>query len=384
MDSMVNMESTGFDSTENTDSTEIDSTENTDESEIDCTEVLMDNFMDSADVPDEEVPVDVEGRLSSLIERVKKEYCFNMPDFFHMSECFEKLYPHRKSRAWLLYESLCNAKVQGGALKEIDMSFYGERQHRNVFLRSCYFDMFELILDSLKIPSGNYWHLILGSPGIGKSWFHVFCLYVLIKANVPVFIQREENSALYYNGELYRCKDLIGNSLFTKSNIWRLYDRSEAPTGIWPENISVMVSSPNSKTYDNYAKLCRFGVMYMPLWNYTELKLSNLLRTPPKSILSERRLKERFELCGGIARHIFDDFRVYSQECERVISGFYNREPHPCLLKDVDKVRSTIFGLSVPNNYFEFEIRFLSDSIKGEVKQILRDEVVDSLMNVII
>ena len=333
----------------------------------DSLEVLLKAFHESAVVPDEEVPADVDGRLSKVIQRVHEEYHFNLPDYkideddsFKKVECaFEKEF----------YDSLCNAKVEGGALKSIDMHYYGIARCKPVLLRSCYFDMFELILDSLKIPSKSHWHLILGSPGIGKSWFHVFCLYVLVKANAPFFLQRMGHSELLFNGQTYRCKRL-DNALFTKSNIWLLYDGIQAPTEISPTNISVMVSSLRQKTYKEYAKMCRFGVMYMPLWNYTELTRLNLLSLPMNK-MSEEGLKKCYRICGGVARHIFDHFTVHKAECVPVISGISIGDLDLTEMEDIESRSHNYYGLEVSDNYFEFKVRFLTKAIAEMVGQKL-------------
>ena len=287
--------------------------------------------------------------LEAIIERVKTDYKFNMPDYKVDEKFFQKVEdPVAVQR--LLFDSLCKAKVVGEALDNIELSFYEKQEYRPILLRSCYFDLFELILDSLRIPQDNHRHLILGSPGIGKSWFHVFCLFVLMKAEIPVYIQRKGYSALFFKGEAYEaydCNNLVRNNLLSRSNIWHLYDRTEPPKGLSSENITVMVSSPGRETYKDYVKCCHFGRMYMPLWNYKELELINRLRTPSTSRLSEERLRERFQLCGGIARHIFDDYKDYKKEYARAVSDYSISELHPNPLRDDDERGHLIYGLKV-------------------------------------
>ena len=311
-------------------------------------------------------PFDPEKRLEAIIKRVKEEYSFDKPEYKVDAKCFEKVEePDDEER--LLFDSLCKTKVVDGALNAIDMSFYEKQGNRPILLRSCYFDLFELILDSLRIPRDNHRHLILGSPGIGKSWFHVFCLYVLVKADVPVFIQRKELTALFFKGEAYRCRTLNGNRLLRRTNIWHLYDRAEGPTGIGAGNIAVMVSSPDVKAYKEYAKTCHFGRMFMPLWSFAELTKANLLCLPASSILTEVILEERYQLCGGIARHIFDDNEDYLTKYEPPISSIKMKTLVSLKSAEIHKITHQIFGLNVHENYFKYEIAFLSNLIADKV-----------------
>ena len=328
------------------------------------TEILLDDFEASAVISD--TTFDPKERLEAIIKRVKNEYTFNMPNYKIDKKFFEKV-KNREEDARLLFDSLRNAQVVGDAFENIEMSFYGKAGYRAILLRSCYFDLFELILDSLQIPHDNYWHLILGSPGIGKSWFHVFCLYVLIQADVPVYIQRQGYSTLFFKDEAYRClvKDLEGNML-RRSNIWHLYDRKEPPLGMPPKNICVVVSSPRVTSYEDYKKLCHFGILFMPLWSFAEVSKANLLRFPKSLILSQATLKERFRICGGIARHIFDDFRIYKKEYKPAVKNISRSDFIIINQKQIDKVTHKVFGLSVSESYLDYEIIFLSKHLADE------------------
>ena len=338
------------------------SNRNMDSMKVGLTTELMKEWRANAVVAD--APFNRKKKLEGIIKRVKKEYAFNMPEYKIDEKFFQKVEdPIAVQR--LLFNSLCNAKVVGEALKDIEMSFYEKDGYRSILLRSCYFDLFELILDSLRIPHDNHRHLILGSPGIGKSWFHIFCLYVLIKANVPVFIQRNEYSALFFKGEAYSCATLKENVLLTSTNVWHLYDRDEAPTGIGTGNIAVVVSVPNKVTYKQYAKKCHFGRMFMPLWSSAEVMKANLLRLPKSLILTEDTLNKRYKLCGGIARHIFDDFEDYLTQCVPSKFVYSKKELYLITKGEIENVDYLIFGLNVPRNYFRYEIIFLSKTGLG-------------------
>ena len=249
---------------------------------------LIIDFMEKAVISKEDVPSDPQGRLSSLIQRVKDEYVFNMPGYIIDESEFEKVENPEKN-AKRLHLSLCNARIEDGALKGVNLSLHYRGklpiELPSVFLRTCYFDLFEIILDSQRLPTDKHWNLILGSPNIGKSLFHVFCLYVLIKANAPVFFHSEHLEdgyptypALFYGGEVYYCKSFPKSKLISRSNIWFLHDRKEAPSGIWPANISITVSSPLKRDwYMNHLKESSLPALHMPLWSYEELKHNTVL-----------------------------------------------------------------------------------------------------------
>ena len=323
---------------------------------------MVDAFNDSGLVSSEEVPLDPQGRLSRLIQRVKEEYRFDQPDFHVDESKFEKVSDPNANEK-LLYDSLCNAMLVDGALEHIEMTLYGENGYRSVFLRSCYFDLFEIILNSLQIFDYNR-KLILGSPGIGKSWFHVFCLYVLIKANAPVCLQRSEQIALYYKGEVYSYQidkmRKVGGDEFSESNMWFLYDRNERP--VWRKNISIFVSSIlNKRDYKEYSRCCT--TMFMPLWNYTELLHANRVR-PIDKRLSEKHLLEAYLLCGGIVQNIFDNFVHYRMNYNLLLDNISMSDLKHGKLKEMN---SQIIGLVVWEKYFWFERKLLSKSIGRDV-----------------
>ena len=330
---------------------------------------MMETFIDRAPVSNEEVPLDPQGRLARVKQRVKDEYRFNQSDFHIDESSFERVTDPNANEK-LLYESLCNSKLVDGTLENIDMTLYGADGYQSVFLRSCYFDFFELILDSLVMTHSNEYRLILGSPGIGKSWFHVFCLYVLIKANAPVCLQRNEHFVLFYEGEVYLAKGKLKDWVFGDSNIWFLYDRNEAPIGISHENIKIFVSSIlNRRAY----KECSYHSslkLFMPLWNYKELMHANRVRSVERR-LTEKHLLEAYLLCGGVAQNIFDNFVDYRMNYHLLLDNIPMSDLKHGKLKELN---CQIIGLRVWERYFTFDQEFLSKSIGRDVFQRLSDK----------
>ena len=333
-------------------------------------------LMDGAVVTDEELPLDANRRMIRLIQRVKDEYHFNkMPPDFDVSSEF-KLVEVPEAEERILCDSLSTATIEDEEclLKGANLRIYGAVKNQPLLLRTAYFDIFELILDGLQIDLPNYHNLVIGSPGIGTSFFHAFCLYVLIKANAPVFFQREEYSALCYEGKVYECKvPLSTSTLLSRSNIWVLYDRIEPPTTIFRRNVSIMVSSPKKARYWDYLKNsgCQ-GPLYMPLWNFAELMHINPHLPVELKVYSVEDLKMRFEFCGGVPRYIFNNFSsfesFYTEEISEVeMEHLYIKEG-----MDFDDVCEYILALQVPENYFECKLDFLSRKIAAEVKDILQ------------
>ena len=327
---------------------------------------MMKAIRHGAVVSKEDVPVDPQGRLSRIIQRVKDEYRFDQPDFHVDESKFEKV-TDPKAYEKLLYDSLCNAKLVDGALENIEMTLYGADGYQSVFLRSCYFDLFELILDT---SIYDHYRLILGSPGIGKSWFHLFCLYVLIKANAPVCLQRNEHFALIYEGEVYLAKTKLKRWHFRSSNIWFLYDRIEEPGAVSPKNISILVSSIlNRKAYKEWTKTC-CSLMYMPLWNYPELVHANRVR-PIDRRLSEKHISDAYLLCGGVVQNIFDNFAEHRMDYRLLLD---NISMSDLSHKKTEEMNSLIFGIGVWEKYFNHKEEFLSKSIGRDVYQRLSEK----------
>ena len=319
----------------------------------------MDLLEKSAEIDSGFSPLTSQGRLSKVIQRLKEEYKFSKPDYKIDSTKFEKLSLDAKER--VLYDNLCNAVIEDGAIRGVDMTFCGNDGWTPIILRRCYFDLFEVILNSLHIPAGNHWSLILGSSGIGKSWFLVFCLYVLIKADVPVFFKLQDYSALVYKGEVYI--PLANSELFDSSNMWFLYDRDEPPRDISTTNVCVMVTKVKRAVYKKYKKTSSFPPLFMPTWDFDELELKNSF-LPVGKRLTEDQLEEHETHCGGIPRNVFTCYytitKLYKDALNTVTMkhvNVYTREDDmggwtDTNWEDFEGLPERIFGLQVYENYF--------------------------------
>ena len=341
----------------------------------------MDLLEKSAKISYESLPLDAQERISKVIQRLKEEYKFNQPDYNIDPTKFEKLGSEAKER--ILYDSLCKAAIEDGVLKGVDMSVCGDEGCPPIILRRCYFDLFEVILNSLHIPKDNHWSLILGSSGIGKSWFQVFCLYVLIQANVPVFFQLQDYSALVYEGEVYKCiVPLTESELLNSSNIWFLYDRDEAPSDISTTNVSIMVTKVKKAVYEKYKKTSSFPPIFMPTWEFKELELNNSFLSAEKR-LTEDQLQDHTKHCGYIPRNVFTSYytiiRVYADAVDSVTNkhdevssrkdgeGGYTKTNW----EDFEGLPERIFALQVDENYFDADICYHNKSMGYDVAKFL-------------
>lgn len=336
-------------------------------------EVLKEALMDSAVITDEELPSHANNRMTRLIQRVKDEYHFSMiqPDFDVTSEFDLVNDPFGAARR--LIDSLLTATIKNDEciLNGAVLDIYEGSETQPFLLRTAYFDIFELVLNGLQIPLRNYHNLVLGSPGIGKSFFHPFCLYVLIRANAPVFFQKDDYSGLFYEGKLYKCKvPLAESTLLSGSNTWVLYDRKEPPNTISRKNVSIMVSSPKKERYWEYLKNSGCpGPFYMPLWSFAELKHINPSLPADLFVATDEELKKRYEFCGGVPRYIFVNFSSYKDNYPQALDSV---KVHHLFIKemmDIDDVSHRIFALQVPENYYVCQLDFLSRKISFEVKE---------------
>ena len=334
-------------------------------------EVLKKALIDGAVITDEELPSDAKNRMKRLIERVKKEYTFSKAGF-NVSKEFE-LVDDPEAEAKLLFDSLSKAtlKAKECVLKGAFLDIYDGADNQPLLLRTAYFDIFELILDGLQIKLPNYHNLVLGSPGIGKSLFHPFCMYVLIKANAPVFFQRRNYSGLFYEGRVYKSKvPLEESTLLSRSNIWVLYDREESPQTIAPKNISIVVSSPKRARYWDYLKNSGCPApLYMPLWSFAELSHINGHLQDEFKITTDE-LKKRFEFCGGVPHSIFINFSFFKKILEQTLRKLSLKDIDA---NDIENLNEYLFGLKVPKNYFKCKVQFLSNTIAADVDRLIRE-----------
>jgi hypothetical protein len=155
--------------------------------------------------------------------------------------------------------------------------------------------------------------IITGTPGIGKSLFLIYLLQKLVKEGKRVLIIYHPLN-IYYDGTggVFEIKNgqfpYNGDDSFWNDSLWCLYDakgKNEAEVHELPYDFCnfILSTSPRREMVNDFKKPPVPQYFYMPPWTESELEaISSLF---PHIATTE--WHDRFEILGGIPRHIFED-----------------------------------------------------------------------------
>jgi hypothetical protein len=187
-----------------------------------------------------------------------------------------------------------------------DVCFHYKEAFSKLFVRDCYKELFEIILEFHK-TDGSQGMIVTGNPGIGKSYFLFYCLFRFIKMGKTVVFESSQQkvSWLYRPNEATLCledapnEEVFLEQLRSKSSIY-LFDANQKP----PRSVNaftIIASSPQTETYKEFFKTEGVNKLYMPEWSRSEIE-----NMPSSSLTSEKK-SEMYEKYGGIPRYIKND-----------------------------------------------------------------------------
>jgi hypothetical protein len=177
----------------------------------------------------------------------------------------------------------------------------GDAEDMNVYNRECYKYLCNFILEDTKFNR----YLITGNPGIGKTFFGRLMIVVLLKKNKKVLLDFETVTVLVYpSGDTeYVSNKVQYRQIAEEQDVWCIIDEKRDQVGHdFSNGKLIMVSSPRKEIIGDFGKQgCK--ELFMPTWNEDELK--DCWEHLFKEKLTLKSLKDKFKICGGIARWIF-------------------------------------------------------------------------------
>jgi len=267
------------------------------------------------------LPGGVAETLVQIAERVKKE-----------SGDEENNY-----RRWIV--DFVSQEISDNQLLKVNMPFW-KYGLDTIYVRDCYERLYQTIIEQSQTKNGHYCLEVTGTPGIGKTCFALYFLWMILN--------REENDIIYLQwrinqaktSPLYRFssgewseleKDPI---LLPEKNSWFIAD-SVAPI---PTCGNVLLcASPNEKLTKYFGK--DFGHTaryYMPLWNDEEFAQ---LQNECFPDFDNDTMMQRIKKFNYIPRIVFSDIFEYLKHEEGWNRSFAE--------VDVDKLHSYISGTNV-------------------------------------
>jgi hypothetical protein len=204
-----------------------------------------------------------------------------------------------------------------------------------LFVREFYPRIFDLLMK-------NNHSVLLGNPGISKSWFQLYILYRLVNENLcdyhgncPKVIIRQvgENNMYFYfpqDDKAFSSSPMSLDIFETDSALYLFEPGGSLFEPPDTEIKTVATCSPDARRYKEFCK--RGGVKYyMPGWSLDELQMvgayiaSHCNRNrgdfTPDAIkeadLTPDAIEERFNRFGGIFRHVIPSSKMVVDQAER-------------------------------------------------------------------
>ncbi|CAB4417411.1 unnamed protein product [Rhizophagus irregularis] len=193
----------------------------------------------------------------------------------------------------------------------------GDDNKTAIYKRKCY-----NYLNSYIFNNNNRYNrfLIIGNPGIGKTYFGRLMLVELLKRGKKVLFDNKD-CTLYIdpNGSVYRPNSYEYKLFAQAKDTWCIIDgRPPQISHDWSAGKFIMVSSPKRDIIKDFDKpTCK--TFYMPTWDEDELL--ECWKSLYESKITEETIKRKFNLCGGIPRWIFDSLTDSKIICEMIDSA---------------------------------------------------------------
>ncbi|RGB21947.1 hypothetical protein C1646_678189 [Rhizophagus diaphanus] len=186
-----------------------------------------------------------------------------------------------------------------------------------IYNRSCYGYLRDFILKDKLLNR----YCITGNPGIGKSYFGRLMLVELLKQQKSVLIDYEGFTAwIEPNGSILRIKDEDRSTyrqVVGQKDVWCIIDSLMPKFNHDLAGKFILVSSPKKQVIEKFTKAQKSKKFYMPTWDINELYdcQEKLYKEVDRNLIGKK-----FELCGGIARWIFDT-AMTSNDIKLIIGG---------------------------------------------------------------
>ncbi|KAI8829219.1 hypothetical protein BJ741DRAFT_569414 [Chytriomyces cf. hyalinus JEL632] len=192
---------------------------------------------------------------------------------------------------------------------------YSPEKLKKLFVRLCYEDVFDLLLDGVK--DGRKFFAITGTPGIGKSPFFIYLLYRLMKSRSEGTSQSSPSllnatRIVFQTSEIFECFDLVKQEVYhvedeeaaklvRESKTLYIITATEIPA-IPSSCVTIFMASPVSEEYQQFVKKTRILKLCFPVWTELELKACRKYCYPD---VPEELVLKRLWLFSGIPRYIF-------------------------------------------------------------------------------
>lgn len=209
--------------------------------------------------------------------------------------------------------ALTRAVVTNNTLELPNGTFFiGHRKMGSkLFIRSCYKDLSKIIIDGAS--NGSMDNIVVtGTPGIGKSVFGYYLLYLLRQdGKTVVFEQKDKWYRFSDEGVVEGRFETFSDAGFLNDPAgWYLSDPEGKPREGFT-GITVVLVSPGKDKTNEFLKQDEACLLFMPVWSEDELLECRRIIFPGARSVND--VRKAFEKVGGVARAVFRPRRFARQ-----------------------------------------------------------------------
>lgn len=197
--------------------------------------------------------------------------------------------------------ALTSAGVTDGILTfSVSPPWLMKEESFSIYERESYKDLYNIIFED---PAMQKTHVIIvGNPGIGKSYFALYALSKALQAGNNVIFQCVSHNVVYWfkPGSSVRHSSSLP-VLEDRCDALFFYDAATRECGKFPPDFAriIVFSSPARSNYVALEKMDTSVTMYMPVWSAEEMEhAARLLNLDLESVMKD------FDVFGGIPRFI--------------------------------------------------------------------------------
>ncbi|RIB06689.1 hypothetical protein C2G38_2007195 [Gigaspora rosea] len=200
-----------------------------------------------------------------------------------------------------------NAKIDNNFLQLPDGTYFlgDKKQGTILYIRKCYLHLADIIFNE-KINRCR----ITGNPGIGKTFFGYYLLYLLQKQNKTIVYHKARQYPILFNKQYtFRSDNIFDfNEYLDNTDVWYIVD-GQPPLEVHAKTI--LFCSPQKQHYKEFDKMIGTSIRFMPAWSWNEI---NECRIGIFNHLEIAKVEDLYSRWGGIPRFVFEKALDSSQQ----------------------------------------------------------------------
>ncbi|CAG8454146.1 20771_t:CDS:2 [Dentiscutata erythropus] len=165
------------------------------------------------------------------------------------------------------WSSLENAKIDNNFLQLPEGAYFlgDEDQVTILYIRKCYIHLADIVFNE-EIRRCR----ITGNPGIGKTFFGFYLLYLFSRQNKIIVYHKASQFPILFNKQHTFCSNDIFDfkEYLDNANVWYIVD-GQSPFEVRAKTI--LFCSPQKRHYKYFDKMVGTTIRFMPVWSWNEI-----------------------------------------------------------------------------------------------------------------